>query len=156
MWGLVGRAPCGIVNDGCTCSGSPVRALGVHAPGRPAWGAWLAMGHGYSWSARVARMPPVDGREGSVTEGQISAAVTAKPIMVTERHLRRLVPENWIRMKRRRAAHPGSVIGGTLGTVVRCLCFRHECPARCEAGSSADSAYRCCWKQCHTTGSDGN
>jgi hypothetical protein len=29
-----------------------------------------------------------------VTEGQISAAVAAKLIMVTERHLRRLVAEN--------------------------------------------------------------
>jgi hypothetical protein len=32
-----------------------------------------------------------------MTGGQISAAVAAKLIMITERHLRRLVAEGWIR-----------------------------------------------------------
>lgn len=32
-----------------------------------------------------------------MTEGQISAAVAAKLVMVTDRHLRRLVAEGWIR-----------------------------------------------------------
>jgi len=44
----------------------------------------------------------------NVTEGQISAAVAAKLIMVTERHLRRLVADGWIRKTKTRASHVNS------------------------------------------------